>query len=147
MTHSRRDFIQLGVSLSALGAVPVCAAGRRPEAVVFDERAISGQALARDARDRGLRAHAIRGDVTDLWFHQLEPRWRHRPMTIAGLTAHSALFCLEMLARDRGMRLVFHGPPSSDLLARWGSAGVPMPFADGHRTDTSLSSWVLAPRT
>ena len=50
--------------------------------------------------------HGIRGDITDLWFHDLDPQWKKQPVAIAGLTAHGPLFCLERLAWDHGMRVV-----------------------------------------
>jgi hypothetical protein len=53
--------------------------------------------------------HSIRGDITDLWFHDLDARWKQSPAAIAGLTAQGALFCLERLAWDHGMRVVFRG--------------------------------------
>jgi len=48
-------------------------------------------------------------DITHVWLHQIGPAWRQRPVAIAGLTARSALFCLEQLALSRGLRVVFHG--------------------------------------
>ncbi|MBX5462648.1 MAG: hypothetical protein IRZ28_16355 [Steroidobacteraceae bacterium] len=48
-------------------------------------------------------------DITQVWLHQIGPAWRERPVPIAGLTARSALFCLEQLALSRGLRVVFHG--------------------------------------
>src|SRR5690606_29933809 len=37
----------------------------------------------------------------------LHALWRARPRPIAGLTARAALFCLERLAWDHGMRVVY----------------------------------------
>ena len=51
---------------------------------------------------------AIRGDVTNLWADDLHPRWREAPAAIAGLTGNRSFYSLEVLARDHGMRVVFH---------------------------------------
>ena len=64
-------------------------------------------AFARRAAARGAATHAIEGDMTQLWYDDLYHRWRRGPAAIAGLTAHGPLFCLERLAWDHGMRVVF----------------------------------------
>jgi hypothetical protein len=48
------------------------------------------------------------GDVTQLWLQHIGPAWRQQPVSLAGLTARPALFCLEQLARGCGLRVVFH---------------------------------------
>jgi hypothetical protein len=55
----------------------------------------------------GVAVHAIKGDITDFWLHGLDPRWKKAPVAIAGLTAYGPLFCLERLAWDHSMRVVF----------------------------------------
>jgi len=77
--------------------------------VVFDERFAACRAFADQAQRLGLPTHGIRGDVTNLWFHDLDARWKKAPAAIAGLTQKGALFCLDLLARDQRMRLVFLG--------------------------------------
>jgi hypothetical protein len=47
--------------------------------------------------------------MTQLWYSELQPLWRRELRPIAGLTAYAALFCLERLAWDHGMRVVYHG--------------------------------------
>ena len=47
--------------------------------------------------------------MTRFWYEDLYHRWRSGPAAIAGLTAHGPLFCLERLAWDSGMRVVFRG--------------------------------------
>jgi len=74
--------------------------------VVFDERFPASVAFGKDWKARGAAVHAIRGDITDLWFYDLDLQWKQRPVPIAGLTAYGPLFCLERLAWDRGMRVV-----------------------------------------
>jgi hypothetical protein len=75
--------------------------------VIVDERFPSSAAYGEEWRARGAAVHAIRGDITDLWFHDLDLRWKQQgPVAIAGLTAHGPLFCLERLAWDHAMRVV-----------------------------------------
>ncbi len=74
--------------------------------VLFDQRFAEARSFGRDAQWRGESVHAFDGDVTDVWYHDLQPRWRESRAAIAGLTAYGALFCLEHLARDVRMRVV-----------------------------------------
>jgi hypothetical protein len=134
---SRREFIQAGIAASVL---PMTVAGRTVAAsqradesnfykVIFDERFPASVAFGEAWKARGAAVHAIRGDITDLWFHDLDLQWRNRPAPIAGLTAHGPLFCLERLAWDRGMRVV---------------SRVEQPSDDGD--GEPLISWVIAPK-
>jgi len=78
-------------------------------AVIFDERFAEARRFAGIARQRGVRTRGVRGDVTDLWYHELRPLWSRGAAAIAGVTAYGALFCLERLAWDHRMRVVHHG--------------------------------------
>jgi hypothetical protein len=85
-------------------------ASRRPFPIykaVFDERFNAPRAFAAGAPERGIPAAAIRGDVTSLFFNDLDLRWKQGPVRLAGYTMPSSLFCLDLLARDRGMRLSY----------------------------------------
>ncbi len=116
---SRREFLQLGVAALALPIsahadwrhTPVVAAESAAalplHKVVFDERYASSRSFADAAKEFGAPVHPIRGDITDLWFHELDARWKKEPVAIAGLTEHGPLFCLERLAWDHGMRVVY----------------------------------------
>jgi hypothetical protein len=118
---SRREFLQVGIAALALpisahaALSPAAAAAENPVAVtplykvVFDERFPASVAFGAEARSLGLSTHSIRGDITDLWFHDLDARWKKSPAAVAGLTAQGALFCLERLAWDHGMRVVYRG--------------------------------------
>jgi len=118
---SRREFLQAGIAALALPisahAVLSPAAGRPENALpvtplyktIFDERFPASVAFGDEARSLGLPVHSIRGDITDLWFHDLDARWKQKPVAVAGLTAQGPLFCLERLAWDHGMRVVFRG--------------------------------------
>jgi hypothetical protein len=92
--------------------------GRRGTAlykVIYDERFPASVEFGREARDRGFAVHAIRGDMTDLWYHDLYPKWKAGPAAIAGLTAHGPLFCLERLSWDFGMRVSFREQRAGEL--------------------------------
>jgi hypothetical protein len=52
------------------------------------------------------------GDMTSFWYDDLYHRWQLGSAAIAGLTAHGALFCLERLAWEQRMRVVFRGEHS-----------------------------------
>lgn len=115
---SRREFLQFGIAASAL---PIAGTGglssdlltsdepaRMPlYKVVFDERFPDSVAFGVEMKRLGVPAHGIRGDITDFWLHDLDPRWKKGPVAIAGLTAHGPLFCLERLSWDHQMRVVF----------------------------------------
>lgn len=116
---NRRDFLYLGLTALALPVVPGAwipgADSAAREAlptlplykVIFDQRFAESRAYADEMRAAGLPVHAIRGDITDVWFNDLDLRWRKGPAAIAGLTGPGAIFCLERLAWDRRMRVLF----------------------------------------
>jgi hypothetical protein len=140
---SRREFIQAGLAASLLpvagsAAIGSAARGSAAEAsnppapfykVIVDERFPSSTAYGEEWQARGAAVHTIRGDITDLWFHDLDLQWKKRPVPIAGLTAHGPLFCLERLAWDHGMRVASR----VELGAR---------DQDGE----PLISWIIAPK-
>src|ERR1700728_1916061 len=110
---SRREFLQAGIAASVL---PLAVAGSSMALseragpvtfykVIFDARSPASVAFGDEWKARGAAVHAIRGDITDLWFHDLDPQWKKQPVAIAGLTTHGPLFCLERLAWDHGMRV------------------------------------------
>jgi hypothetical protein len=114
---SRREFLKAGLAASALQvaaradmAAPNRAAASHPiYKVLYDTRFAASVAFARRAAARGLAVHAMAGDMTRFWYDDLYHRWRQAPAAIAGLTAHGALFCLERLAWDQRMRVVYRG--------------------------------------
>ncbi len=97
--------------------------------VIVDERFPASVAFGEEWKARGAAVHAMRGDITDLWFHDLDRQWKKQPLAIAGLTAHGPLFCLERLAWDHGMRVV---------------SRVEQPSRDGD--GEPLISWAIAPK-
>ena len=130
---SRREFLAGGIAISALPVMAGLAAGEAGRAaapgatpiykVLYDERFPECCAYGRAAARRGFAVHAIRGDITDVWYHDFYPTWKRKPVAIAGLTAYGAFFCLERLAWDFGMRV----------------------SARDERPD-GLISWVIVPR-
>lgn len=122
---SRREFLHMGIAALtlpisarvALGAAPENSAAK-PVAdaaipsvplykVVYDTRYADSVAFGEEMKRLGANVHAIRGDITDLWYHDLYGQWKDSPAAIAGLTGPGALFCLERLAWDHRMRVVF----------------------------------------
>jgi hypothetical protein len=81
-------------------------------AVLVDERFAEAASFGASARLKGLSTRVVRGDVTDLWYGELYPHWKERAAPVAGLTAYAALFCLEQLAWDHRMRVIYRGAHS-----------------------------------
>ena len=120
---SRREFLQAGLAASIVPvAIPIHASsGDVPRsnvvtpavhplyAVVCDVRSLESAALAVEMERGGVSVTRIDGDITEFWFNDLSLRWKEAPVSVAGLTAHGPLFCLERLAWDHGMRVVFRG--------------------------------------
>jgi hypothetical protein len=120
---TRREFLQGGIAAAALPFVAVAGTEQMLlrtaplYKVIFDERFPASVAFADQARREGLPVHGIRGDITALWFHDLDLRWKQGPAAIAGLTDANALFCLDLLARDKAMRVVSREERPGDLVA------------------------------
>jgi hypothetical protein len=127
---SRREFVLGGIAVSALPVIasaaspaPLPTAGLPELAlsalykVIYDQRFPASVDYGRAASRRGHAVHAIRGDMTDLWYHDLHPRWKQDPVGIAGLTQHGPLFCLERLSWDFGMRVTFRQERPGELIS------------------------------
>jgi hypothetical protein len=127
---NRRQFLQIGIAASALPFATRAARAAGVDVrtngvqslelykIVYDNRFPESVAFARRAVTLGVATHAIEGDMTKLWYDDLYHRWAERPAAIAGLTAHGPLFCLERLAWDQHMRVVFraeHKPNGSSI--------------------------------
>jgi hypothetical protein len=74
---------------------------------VFDERFAECRGFAAELHSTGVFTSAIRGDISKLWYDDLRVHLRESRLPVAGLTDRAALFCLEELARDVGMRVIF----------------------------------------
>jgi hypothetical protein len=114
-------------------ALPVhaSAAGAQLYKFVYDRRypaARSFGAAAEHAPSSG-GVVAIRGDITELWSRDLEPKWRTGGGAIAGLTSARTLLCLEQLARDQWMRVAIrteHAMLAGQKIAHRLTASEPM---------------------
>lgn len=116
---NRRQFLQ---TAAALTAAPL--AGR----TAFASNDSSGQSTADvlildarhpQARELGLAAanrisalRDIEGDITKLWQSELQKAWSRHQLPVAGLTERPALFLLEHLGWQHGMRVVFEAEHS-----------------------------------
>jgi hypothetical protein len=118
---NRREFINSGLVASAamVGSAALCADRRHssestgPAAPIylatFDSRFEHCRQFAGAMAAHAIPSAGFHGDVTNIWYAELDPVWRSRPVAIAGMTTEGALFCLERLAWDHGMRVVYRG--------------------------------------
>ncbi len=113
---NRRSVLKIGAATVAGALVKLPALGRdlSParahiafQRAVFDERFAECRAFAAELRSAGVFTSAIRGDVANLWYGDLRAHLSENRLPVAGLTDRAALFCLEELARDVGMRVIF----------------------------------------
>jgi hypothetical protein len=111
----RRMFFQgVGAVIAALAGGPLGAASRRaarPSAAVSDvalvDRNLDGSvSFAAAAHARGTALLEFSSDAGGVWMRELEPRLRAGSVAIEGFTSVATLFCLELLARDYGARVV-----------------------------------------
>lgn len=114
----RRRLVQSAFAASALSIIknPVPSASTHASTgtpssiaiykVIYDERFPESVGFANEIKKSGIPVHGIKGDMTDVWYNDFYNQWQKSPAAIAGLTAHGALFCLERLAWDKGMRVV-----------------------------------------
>ncbi len=114
---NRREFLQTGVAVTAAAALTsgfeiasatvAAPPPTRLHKAIYDRRFADSRAFAAQIVD--VPAHAIEGDITELWFKDLDPHWRKAARPVAGLTTQNSLFCLEHLARDYGLRVTYRG--------------------------------------
>src|SRR5690606_26367707 len=81
---------------------------------IIDSRHPDARYFGAQARSLGAAQRVIEGDITDLWQHELLALWRAKPAAVAGLTEGPALFLLERLAWDHGLRVVFEAEHIQD---------------------------------
>lgn len=116
---NRREFLQTAAALSAapLAGRAGLAQGRSAvtvEAVILDERHVEAIDFGNRAGHLGAALRIISGDITELWQNELRTHWKTTPTAIAGLTERPALFLLERLAWDYGLRVVFEAEHEAD---------------------------------
>ncbi len=114
----RRKLLQSGVAVSAAAVSPsvlmagadgIAPSALRPARFIVDTRFRESIVTGRAASIAGLNVVEVSGDMSRLWYDDLDLAWRQSPMVLAGVTGPDGLFVLETLASDRGMRVVFRG--------------------------------------
>lgn len=110
---NRRQILQAAAVASAASTLSGVGAAASANAlplyrVIYDQRFAPSRAFGQKALAMGASVRRISGDITPLWYDDLHARWRQSPAAVAGLTAWPALFCLEQLAWDAGMRVIYH---------------------------------------
>lgn len=122
----RRTLLKMGLIAPVALSLPVgaFAASDDVDAWIVDRRYLPVEQIGSTAAP----VHLIDGDVTALWYHTLDARWRRPGFVLAGFTGTDALFVLEHLAWDRGRRVIERQRMKS--------------VAQG---DVPLIRWVIAP--
>lgn len=147
---NRRTFLKYSIAAGAI-IRPISIQGSVVPyyKAVFDERFDEPRRFAGAVAARRIPTAAIRGDITHVFFHDLDLRWKHGPVQIAGYTTPASLFCLDLLARDRGMRLshCVTNPGVEAALAALDGALPRRSVTARLPTDSSdLVFWIIAPR-
>lgn len=118
---TRRQFVGTSAAALAVAAIPatqwLSSRLPTPYRAIYDERFEEGRKFAAAALGRGWATRAIRGDVTQIWFHELSVRWKRGAAPIAGVTTRESLFVLERLSWDVGMRVTVRD--NTGQLVRW----------------------------
>jgi hypothetical protein len=119
---NRRTFLKMGVASLAVpsalvNASSILLSGSKSASqrmvvpslykVVYDDRFAESREFAESLNGLGADTYPIAGDITELWYKDLYHQWERKPVPIAGLTSATSLFCLEQLARDQRLRVVF----------------------------------------
>jgi len=117
----RRKFLKAAAVLStapltARAAFAGTGNAARLDAVVVDSRHEAARVFGGFAELAGAPRRDVQGDITDLWQRELVHRWRAAPAAVAGLTERPALFLLERLGWDHGLRVVFEAEHLPDGL-------------------------------
>lgn len=136
---NRREFLQTAAALSAAAPLAGRAAlsgSQAPavlDAVVVDARHGDARNFAAIAEALGAPLRLIEGDITDLWQRELRKRWQAGAHAVAGLTERPALFLLERLGWDHGLRVVFEAEHLPD--GRGGAEHRVVRSADPHLSE------------
>ena len=149
---SRRIFLKCGLGACSASALisPLSARPVMPYyKAVFDERFEDARAFAAHASARATPTVAIGGDVTNLFFNDLDLRWKLGPVWLIGFTTSASLFCLHLLARDRGMHLRFcRTKPNMSAVLGVLDGALPRDRVRMHLPSSNPSDlilWILAP--
>jgi hypothetical protein len=152
---SRRIFLNCGFDAYSAGVLIRPLSARNPVTpyykAVFDERFEDARALASQATALAVPRRKFAGTVTNLFFSDLDQRWKRGPVWLIRLTTPASLFCLHLLARDRGMRLCFYRT-NPDWKAVQGLRDGALPLNRVRMPSESSASfdlvlWIIAPNT
>jgi TAT (twin-arginine translocation) pathway signal sequence len=120
---NRRNVLKIGAATVAGALVKVPVSGRNESLTrthfgfhraVFDERFAECRGFAAELYTAGVFTSGIQGDISRLWYEDLRVHLRANRLPVVGLTNRAALFCLEELARDVDMRVIFRADHLSD---------------------------------
>ena len=101
---SRRQILQSGLVATSLPLVagvslaPLQSAHARAlehaglYKVLFDRRFAASREFGREAQWQGQSVHGFDGDITNVWYHDLHPRWQKAPCAVRPAIATGA-FC------------------------------------------------------
>lgn len=121
---TRRTILQSAAALSAVPLTPsvVYGGGSKPAAdiaVLYDHRHLAARGFRLRAAQWHIPIHGMHGDITDLWQNFFSVVWKSNPTPLAGLTERPALFLLEQLGFQHGMRVLFQAEHESTGENRW----------------------------
>jgi len=123
---TRRKILQSAVALSATPFAPTLLYGAGVKAaanieVISDIRHLAARAFNMRAAHLDAPIHPLRdGDITEIWQNYYSIAWKDKPRALIGLTERPALFMLEQLGWQYGMRVFFHAehePTGAGILA------------------------------
>jgi len=103
-----------GIAMSQDVTSAWAATPKRNYLLVADTRIAASRDFAVEAMPNSERVAWIEGDITKLWYEELDTRWYDEKIAVAGLTEYGPFFCLERLAMDRGLRVAFKGSHRRD---------------------------------
>lgn len=123
---TRRTLLRSAAALSAAPFAPrvVFGAGAKAAAnieVVSDIRHSAARSFNLRAAYLDTPIAPLRdGDITELWQHYFSVAWKNsRPRALVGLTERPALFLLEQLGWQHGLRVFFQAEHESDGRGKW----------------------------
>lgn len=111
---NRRQFLQTAAALTAAPLAGHSAFASHsnnhqntPDVLILDARYPQAREFGLGASSRITALRDINGDITRLWQTELQQAWSRHQLPVAGLTERPALFLLEHLGWQHGMRVVF----------------------------------------
>ena len=108
MLTRRQLVVGGGAGAAMLGLLPCAVQAAAPYAAppslsLFLADIACGGEIAGSPSLFGVPVASFSRDIGQPWMEHLEPLWRRSPAAVGGVTFGGAFFCLEELARNRGM--------------------------------------------